>query len=236
MRKLAVFCLAIILSTSSCFGWGFKKDKPDIEGRGYVGTLPDISKNFNTTDPKSTKPLFEDSKNFNSSEEIKPVPRDNPAFVNIILKDNKTSPYLNDINELLPQLENLLSCIEDRGSVQLFNAKAFFFTKTVEFLRNKGIIQSNLLKERGIGFVVHKANLEYKKSAKLDDLLRITTNIIESNGVILKMCQDIFLISREGKDIKADLLFHMNIDIVCINRDYKPIRIPKDINNLLFQI
>ncbi len=137
MRKLAVFCLAIILSTSSCFGWGFKKDKPDIEGRGYVGTLPDISKNFNTTDPKSTKPLFEDSKNFNSSEEIKPVPRDNPAFVNIILKDNKTSPYLNDINELLPQLENLLSCIEDRGSVQLFNAKAFFFTKTVEFLRNK---------------------------------------------------------------------------------------------------
>ncbi len=137
MKKLAVFCLAIILSTGASFGWGFKKDTPETEGRGYVGTLPDISKSFNTNEPKDTKPLFEESKDFNSASEIKPVPRDNPAFVNIILKDNKTSPYLNDINELLPQLENLLICIEDKESVQLFNAKAFFFTKTVEYLRNK---------------------------------------------------------------------------------------------------
>ena len=137
MKKFAVFCLFIILSTSACFGWGLKKDVPDTEGRGYVGTLPDISKSFNTNEPKSTKPMFEQSKDFNSSHEIKPVPRDNPAFVNIILKDNKISPYLNDINELLPQLENLLICIEDKSGVQLFNAKAFFITKTVEYLRAK---------------------------------------------------------------------------------------------------
>ncbi len=140
MKKLAVLGLAIILGTCSCFGWGFKKDSAkdfDNEGKGYVGTLPDISKNYKTSDPKSTKPLFEESKDFNSADEIKPVPRDNPAFVNIILKDNKTSPYLNDINEILPQLENLLLCIENRDSVQLFNAKAFFFTKTAEYLRNK---------------------------------------------------------------------------------------------------
>lgn len=137
MKKFAVLCFVIIFSTGAGFGWGFKKDTPDTEGRGYVGTLPDISKSFNSNEPKNTKPLFEESKEFNSSEEIKPVPRDNPAFVNIILKDNKMSPYLNDINELLPQLENLLLCIENQDSVQLFNAKAYFFTKTVEFLRNK---------------------------------------------------------------------------------------------------
>ncbi len=137
MKKSAILLLVLILSCTTCFGWGFKKDTPDTEGKGYVGTLPDISKSFNPNEPKTTKPLFEESKNFNSADEIKPVPRDNPAFVNIILKDNKTSPYLNDINELLPQLENLLSCIEDKCTVQLFNAKAFFFTKTVEYLRNK---------------------------------------------------------------------------------------------------
>ena len=137
MRKLTVLGLIIILSSSACFGWGFKKDNPDTEGRGYVGTLPDISKNFQSNEPKNTKPMFEESKTFNSADEIKPVPRDNPTFVNIILKDNKTSPYLNDINELLPQLENLLTCIENRDSVQLFNAKAFFFNKTVEYLRGK---------------------------------------------------------------------------------------------------
>lgn len=137
MRKFTVLLFVFILSCNTCFGWGFKKDIQNNEGKGYVGTLPDISKSFNVNEPKTTKPLFEESKNFNSAEEIKPVPRDNPAFVNIILKDNKTSPYLNDINELLPQLENLLSCIEDKCNVQLFNAKAFFFTKTVEYLRNK---------------------------------------------------------------------------------------------------
>ena len=33
--------------------------------------------------------------------------------VNIILKQDKTSPYINELNEdILPQLENLLLCIE----------------------------------------------------------------------------------------------------------------------------
>ena len=68
---------------------------------------------------------------------IKPVPRDNPAFVNIILKTDKTSPYINDINELLPQLENMLLCIEKGYDVQKFNAKAYFFNQTVKYLEEK---------------------------------------------------------------------------------------------------
>lgn len=98
-------------------------------GNGYVGKLPDLTKGFKTSEPQNTKPVFETTKDFNSSEEIKPVPRENPAFVNIILKQDKISPYLNDINELLPQLENLLTCIEDNSDVQKFNAKAYFLPK-----------------------------------------------------------------------------------------------------------
>lgn len=98
-----------------------------------------------------------------------------------------------------------------------------------EFLRNRGIIQSKLLAESGIGFVVKNANLEFKKSAKLDDLLQISTKIIENNGIIIKMSQEIYLISREGIDILKDLLFEMSVNLVCINKNFRPTRIPKDI-------
>lgn len=98
-----------------------------------------------------------------------------------------------------------------------------------EFLRSRGIIQSKLLAESGIGFVVKNANLEFKKSAKLDDLLQINTKIIENNGIIIKMSQEIYLISREGIDIPKDLLFEMSVNLVCINKNFRPTRIPKNI-------
>ena len=76
MRKLAVLILAIIFSTASCYAWGWKKDtgtplnqEYHNEGKGYVGTLPDISKNFKSSEPKSTKPIYE--KMFNLQQENK---------------------------------------------------------------------------------------------------------------------------------------------------------------------
>lgn len=145
MRKLAVLIFTIIFAASSCFAWSWKKDNStpanvdyDNQGKGYVGTLPDVSKNFSSSEPASAKPAFEKTKNFNSSNEIKPIPRDNPAFVNIMLKQDKLSPYINDINsDILPQLENILTCIENGLDVQKFNAKVYFFNKTVDYLKNK---------------------------------------------------------------------------------------------------
>ena len=102
-----------------------------------------------------------------------------------------------------------------------------------EFLRSKGIIQSKLLKEENIGFVVSKLNIEYKKSAKLDDLLNINTSILENNGLIIKMKPEIYLISREDIKIDNTLLCSVIVDIVAINTNGKLIRIPKNIIELL---
>ena len=52
MRKFTVLLFVFILSCNTCFGWGFKKDTQNNEGKGYVGTLPDISKSFNVNEPK----------------------------------------------------------------------------------------------------------------------------------------------------------------------------------------
>lgn len=102
-----------------------------------------------------------------------------------------------------------------------------------EFLRSKGIVQSKLLSETGVGFVVRKANLEYKKSAKLDDLLKVTVKTIEKTGAVLRLNQEILLISRDGEDVGEELLFAMNLEIVAVNRSGKLTRIPKDILELL---
>lgn len=143
MRKLFTIILLIIFSSTASYGWGWKKESVEPkesygnEGKGYVGTLPDVSKNFAGPEAKKTKPLYENSKKFNSAEELKPIPRDNPAFVNIILKQDKKSPYLNDLNEILNQLENILICIDENYNVQKFNAKVYFLNKTVEYLQEK---------------------------------------------------------------------------------------------------
>ena len=108
-----------------------------FDGRGYVGTLPDLTRTYEPVPEKKTTPEVNISKDFNSANEIKPVPRDNPAFVNIILKSDKTSQYVNDLNEFIPLLEGIYDLIEEESSVQLFNAKVYYFNKSADYFRDK---------------------------------------------------------------------------------------------------
>ena len=105
MKKLAVLCLAVILSSTSCFAWGWRnKDtkkntsQAEIEvepnGNGYVGKLPDLTKGFKTSEPQNTKPVFETTKDFNSSEEI-------PALKIILMYKNLMLKHI-----FLPKLWN----------------------------------------------------------------------------------------------------------------------------------
>lgn len=128
---------AIIFILTLCVPVCFAKTKTNYDGMGYVGTLPDITKKFAPSEPRTTKPSFEQVENFYSPDQIKPAPRDNPAFVNIILKKDKTSQYVNDINEFIPMLEKIYDSIEDRENVQLFNAKVYFFNKNADYMRSK---------------------------------------------------------------------------------------------------
>ena len=68
---------------------------------------------------------------------MKPIPREDPAFVNIILKSDKTSEYINDLNEMIPVLEKILDSIEEHEPVQRFVARVYFLNKNVEYLRDK---------------------------------------------------------------------------------------------------
>jgi len=108
-----------------------------LEQKGYTGTLPNILDKFQPTRPAKGTPVFEAEEGFDDPDKLKPVPRDNPAFVDIILKKDKTSHYVNDINRIIPQVESLIDSIEKEENVQLFVAKATAFDFSVGALRKK---------------------------------------------------------------------------------------------------
>lgn len=134
MKKLYVLILVMLLMPANCFA---ARSMGDFEGKGYVGTLPDVTKSFQSTEPSEAKPVFDKTKQFNSENQLKPIPRDNPAFVNIILKQDKTSPYLNEVNEFIAILEKLYDSIENKEDVQKFAARVYFFNKNADWFRDK---------------------------------------------------------------------------------------------------
>lgn len=136
MKKIFVLILLLF-----CISPAFAKQKldkpPAAQNSGYVGTLPDLNEGTQMPEPKDSAPIFESVDGFNNQNQLKPVPRQDPAFVNIILKKDKTSQYVNDINAIIPIIEKLERYIEDSSDVQKFNAEAYYLKVNVEFLRDK---------------------------------------------------------------------------------------------------
>ena len=138
-RVLLFFVILSILSPANAAFWD-KKDKKleaELQGKGYAGTLPNLKKTFEKKEQKVTTPIFESQKGFNDPAELKPVPRENPAFINIIEKKTKTSEYIYDANELIPVMEKLVDCIEEEGSVQLFVTRANVLAMNLDHLMKK---------------------------------------------------------------------------------------------------
>ena len=139
--KQFIACL-ILLSfalPSHAFFWN-RKDKAlekELEGKGYAGTLPSLNDKIEKSKTKVSTPIFEAQEGFNDPSELKPVPKDNPAFIDIIQKKDKSSEYVNDANEIIPMLEKLVDCIDDNENVQLFITKANLLTLNIDHLTKK---------------------------------------------------------------------------------------------------
>lgn len=125
----------VLAADKASSGSGSAADQ--IESTGYRGTLPDILDKYQTTKPATGTPIFEAEEGFDDPDKLKPVPRDNPAFVDIILKGDKTSNYVNDINRIIPQVEALIDCIENGEDVQRFVAKATTLDFSIGALRKR---------------------------------------------------------------------------------------------------
>ena len=139
MKKfVALFIILSFALPSQAFFWN-KKDKAlekELQGKGYAGTLPNIEDKAEKTKVQVAEPMFEPQQ-FNNPEELKPVPRDNPAFIDIIQKKDKTSAYVTDANNIIPMLEKLYDSIDENESVQLFVSKGNLLTVNIDYLVQK---------------------------------------------------------------------------------------------------
>ena len=163
MKKF--FLVAVLVFISANLAFAAKKPNT-YEGMGYVGTLPDVTKSFTTAEPKDALPTFEQIKNFHSSNAIKPAPTEDPAFVNIILKTDKTSPYINDLREFVPMLESILDSIETNENIQRFAARVYYLNTHADYFRDK---YTNLPEENYVSF---KKVMEISLHAKTISQLR----------------------------------------------------------------
>ena len=84
-----------------------------------------------------------------------------------------------------------------------------------------------LFEEQGIGFVVYRADLTYKKGAQFGDTVRIETTVEQESPFRLIFHQIARLESDES------LLVDGMIDLVCVDRNRKLIKLPEVVLNKL---
>ena len=140
MKKLVVIFIIFCFALPSNAAFWNRKDKSleaEMEGKGYAGTLPDLESKFQKNEKKTSTPIFESQKGFDNPKDLKPVPKDNPAFIDIISKKDNTSRYVFDANEIIPLMEKLVDCIEDNGNVQLFVTRANVLSMNIDYLTEK---------------------------------------------------------------------------------------------------
>jgi acyl-CoA thioester hydrolase len=79
----------------------------------------------------------------------------------------------------------------DRGGVVYYaNYLRYFERARSEWLRSLGVNQERLAAVEGIGFVVARAEIDFKAGARLDDLLSVTVKMTEKKKTYLWLEQE----------------------------------------------
>ena len=114
----------------------------------------------------------------------------------------------------------------DAGGVMYYaNYLKFAERARTELLRSLGISQSELSAGEGIAFVVRRCEIDYKAPARLDDLVTVETLLHEIGNARMTLRQAILNGTRELAGIR--------VDIVSVNAEMKPVRLPEKIKKLL---
>ena len=106
------------------------------------------------------------------------------------------------------------------GVVYYANYLRYFERARSEWLRSLGVNQERLAAVEGIGFVVARAEVDFKIGARLDDLLSVTVKMTEKKKTYLWLDQEARL--ADGR-----LCAKARIQAACVrHKDMRPQPIP----------
>lgn len=99
----------------------------------------------------------------------------------------------------------------DAGGVVFYaNYLRFMERARTEWLRHIGFEHKQLIKQRDLVFAVKSVSIDYKKPARLDDLLNVSSSIIKYRGASITFQQQIYNESDE-------LLTQAEVKVACLN-------------------
>ena len=109
------------------------------------------------------------------------------------------------------------------GIVYYANYLRFAERGRTEILRLVGVSQAALRDRTGLAFAVHKVSVDYRRPARLDDLLEIRSAVTAMTRVRVSMKQTI-------RDAESGTVFAaLTIDVVCIDAEGRPARVPSEL-------
>jgi|TARA_A100001037_G_scaffold30084_1_gene23787 acyl-CoA thioester hydrolase len=111
------------------------------------------------------------------------------------------------------------------GIVYYANYLKYLERARSEAIYSLGLTNTNLQKDHDTLIIVKSCNIEYKKPAKFEDELEIISSILSKSRTSFTMLQ----IIKKNEEIISEA----TVQLVTVNKEGKPIKIPEILNNLL---
>ena len=111
------------------------------------------------------------------------------------------------------------------GLVYYANYLKYLERARSEAIYSLGLTNAILQKEHDSLIIVKSCNIEYKKPAKFEDDLNIISSILSKTKTSFTMLQ----IIKKNEEIISEA----TVQLVTVNKEGKPIKIPEILNNLL---
>ena len=111
------------------------------------------------------------------------------------------------------------------GVVYYANYLKYLERARSEAIYSLGLTNTNLQKDHDTLIIVKSCNIEYKKPAKFEDELEIISSTLSKTKTSFTMLQ----IIKKNEEIISEA----TVQLVTVNKEGKPIKIPEILNNLL---